>query len=108
MSVRLSWQAPQRTQRRLSASRKNAGYPEALFHDLRRTAIRNMEAAGIPRAEAMQISGHSTESVYKRYDISSEKGATRAGGVMAEHLNHLEQRLLKGPENKAKIRQFDA
>jgi hypothetical protein len=30
-----------------------------------------MEAALIPRAEAMHISGHRTESyIYKRYDIS--------------------------------------
>jgi integrase len=72
------------------AAAESAGYPSALFHDLRRTAIRNMEAALIPRAEAMQISGHRTESVYKRYDISSERGAIRAGELLAEHLKTLD------------------
>ncbi len=52
-------------------AKKAAGYPDLPFHDLRRTAIRNVERAGVPRAEAMQISGHRTESVYKRYDIAS-------------------------------------
>jgi integrase len=49
-----------------------AGVPELLFHDLRRSAIRNMERPGIPRKTAMSISGHRTESVYLRYDIVSQ------------------------------------
>lgn len=31
-----------------------------------------MERAGIPRKLAMEISGHRTESVYRRYDITSK------------------------------------
>ena len=49
-----------------------AGCPGRIPHDLRRTAVRNFERAGVPRSIAMQITGHKTESVYRRYDIVDE------------------------------------
>lgn len=57
----------------------DAGHPDVIFHDTRRTAIRFMEDAGIPRRKAMQITGHKTESAYKRYDIGTEAEAVEAG-----------------------------
>ncbi|MBI3636672.1 MAG: site-specific integrase [Candidatus Rokubacteria bacterium] len=49
-----------------------AGCPGRLFHDLRRTAVRALERANVSRSVAMRLTGHKTESVYRRYAIVSE------------------------------------
>ena len=43
-----------------------------LIHDMRRSAVRTFERAGVPRSVAMSIVGHKTESIYRRYAIVDE------------------------------------
>lgn len=65
---------------------KMAGVSGKLFHDLRRSACKNMQAARVPQAVAMGISQHVTDSMWRRYAIVDETEMRNALASTQDHL----------------------
>ncbi len=70
---------------------QRAGVPNLLFHDLRRTAVRNLRRAGVAETVIMKITGHRTRGVFERYNIT-DRSDTQQAGRMAEEFLAKEQR----------------
>ena len=82
---------------------KRVGLEGRLFHDFRRTGVRNLVRSGVPQTVAMKVSGHLTPSVFSRYDNTSETDLIEAASkvdalckTVAERLQTVEDGLGKG------------
>ena len=61
-----------------------AGVPGLLFHDFRRSSVRNMIRRGVPQKTARTVSGHKTDAVFSRYNIVSEDDIRDAASRIEE------------------------
>jgi integrase len=57
---------------------QEAGVPGRYLHDCRRTAARDMVAAGVSPYEAMQVTGHRSLAMFERYNIKTTREAAKA------------------------------
>jgi len=86
-----------------------AGVSGLLFHDLRRTGVRNMRRHGISEKVAMTISGHKTRSVFERYNIIDPTDIFDAGAKLNQaskdrdqHVTLLAQQQMSFPPSSQK------
>jgi hypothetical protein len=70
-----------------------AGVPELHFHDLRRTAARNMRRGHISERVAMEIGGWKTTSVFHRYAIVDNQDIARAMDMLETSQDQQRQEL---------------
>src|ERR1017187_1533468 len=71
----------------------DAGFPELLIHDLRRTAVSNMiQDFDMDEDEAMFISGHKTRDMLKRNNIRKPGKVAKIGAALESGFQKLRQR----------------
>jgi integrase len=78
-------------------------YVGMLFHDLRRSAIMNMTQGGIDPTVAKAISGHETDSVFKRYNIVTEARLIEAGKKADDFIESQRQALISDNVVQAEV-----
>jgi len=67
-----------------------AGVPDLWLYDLKRTASRNMTGAGVQQNVVMRIMAHSTDSMFRRYNITDDSNVADAMEATAAHVGAVE------------------
>jgi len=80
---------------------KDAGLPGLLFHDLRRTAARNMLRSGLSEHEAMKFTGHETAHIFRRYAIADEVTLNESGAKYSAFVERRTAQLSKTHQRRA-------
>ncbi len=90
----------------LTCQSKHRKYTGLIFHDLRRTAARNLRRAGIPETVIMKIGGWRTRSVFERYAIVSRGDIVDA--MRKLQINQQESQISHDNGHAAQLDQIDA
>ena len=75
-----------RISRAFKSALKEASVQDFRFHDLRHCASTNLRRAGVDTATAMQIIGHKSEKMWKRYNSIEERDLTNAASKLDKYL----------------------
>jgi integrase len=65
----------------------DAIYEGCLFHDFRRTAVRNLRRSGVPQNVIMRMAGMKTDAIFKRYDIIDDEDLREALRKRRDYMN---------------------
>ena len=67
---------------------KRAGIENLHFHDLRHCAATNLRRAGIDTTTAMQIIGHKSPHMWRRYNTMAESDLIAAANRLSNYLSN--------------------
>jgi integrase len=87
---------------------RRVGRDWIVFHDLRRTAVTNMDEAGIPPKEAMAVAGMLTMSIYERYNIRTSATARKSVRATGEQMAPWHEKNFSGADYEKITRQNPA